>query len=115
MSSKLVKICTIADIMESPTGIDEIANRLAISSIRVGDLAITSWRFRQYWRRYIFKDLGRFEVEIGDSKNMVGLRMVTWFPENVTWFPVDVTWFSKNVTWFPKNESSMMRRGIPIM
>ena len=28
-------------------------------------------RFRQYRRRYIFKYLGRFEVEIEDSKHMV--------------------------------------------
>ena len=31
-------------------------------------------RFRQYRRRYIFKDLGRFEVEIEDSKNTGGFR-----------------------------------------
>ena len=42
--------------------------RLTISSIPVGELANTGWRFRQYRRRYIFEDLGRFEVEIEDSK-----------------------------------------------
>ena len=36
----------------------------------------TGWRFGQYRRRYIFQDLGRFEVEIGDSKIMGGLRIM---------------------------------------
>ena len=35
-----------------------------------------SRRFRQYRRRsYIFQDLGRFEVEIEDSKNMGVLEL----------------------------------------
>ena len=50
--------------------------RLVIWSIPVGDMANTGWRFGQYRRRYIFQDLGRFEVEIGDSKNMGGLRIM---------------------------------------
>ena len=41
-----------------------------ILSILVYDFAITGIRYCQYWRRYIFKDLGRFVVEIKDSKNM---------------------------------------------
>ena len=41
----------------------------------VGALANTSWRFGQYRRRYIYQDLGMFEVEIRDSKNMGGLRI----------------------------------------
>ena len=49
--------------------------RLAIWSILVGDLVNTGWRFGQYRRRYIFQDLGRFEVEIRDSKNMWGLEL----------------------------------------
>ena len=36
--------------------------RMAIRPIPVGDWANTSWRFGQYRRRYIFQDLGRFEV-----------------------------------------------------
>ena len=43
--------------------------------IPVGDLTKTGWRFGQYRRRYIFQDLGRFEVEIGKSKDMGGLRL----------------------------------------
>ena len=50
--------------------------RLANWPIPVGELANTGWRFRQYRRRYIFEDLGRFEVEIEDSKNMEGLRIM---------------------------------------
>ena len=50
--------------------------QLAIWPIPVGDLVNTGWRFRKYQRRYIFQDLGRFEVEIGDSKNMGGLRIM---------------------------------------
>ena len=49
---------------------------LAIWPIPAGDLANTGWRFRQYRRRYIFQDLGRFVIEIGDSKNMGGLRII---------------------------------------
>ena len=49
---------------------------LSNSSIPVGDLANTGWRFGQYRRRYIFQDLGSFQVEIGDSKNMGGLRIM---------------------------------------
>ena len=51
--------------------------RLAIWPIPVDELANTGWRFRQYRRRYIFEDLGRFEVEIEDSKNMEGLRIMS--------------------------------------
>ena len=51
--------------------------RLANWPIPVGELANTGWRFRQYRRRYIFEDLGRFEVEIEDSKNMEGLRIMS--------------------------------------
>ena len=46
------------------------------SPIPVGDVVNTDWRFRQNQRRYIFQDLGRFEVEIGDSKNMGGLTIM---------------------------------------
>ena len=38
--------------------------------------ANTGWRCGQYRRRYIFQDLGRFEVETRDSKNMGGLRIM---------------------------------------
>ena len=48
---------------------------LVILPIPVGDFANTGWRFRQYRRWYIFKDLGRFEVEIEDSKNIGGLEI----------------------------------------
>ena len=44
--------------------------------IPVGDLANTGWRLGQYPRWYIFQDLGRFEVEIGNSKNMGSLRIM---------------------------------------
>ena len=47
-----------------------------IWSILVGVLANTGWRFGQYRGRYIFQDLGRFEVEIGDSKNMGVLKIM---------------------------------------
>ena len=50
--------------------------RLAFRPILVGDLTNTGWRYGQYRRRYIFQDLGRFEVEIEDSKNMGGLRIM---------------------------------------
>ena len=50
--------------------------RLAIWPIPVGVLANTSWQFGQYRRRYIFQDLGRFVIEIRDSKNMGGLRII---------------------------------------
>ena len=63
---------------------------LAIWPIPVGDLVNAGWQFCQYqlafcqyrlaiWpirRRYIFQDLGRFEVEIGGSKNMGGLKIM---------------------------------------
>ena len=49
---------------------------LAVWPIAVGDLANTGRRFGQYRQRYIFQDLGRFEVENGDSKNMGGLRIM---------------------------------------
>ena len=56
---------------------------LSNSSIPVGDLANTGWRSGQY-RLAIspipamvhFKDLGRFEVEIENSKNMGGLKIM---------------------------------------
>ena len=48
-------------------------NRLVLWPILVGDLTNTGWRYR---RRYIFQGLGRFKVEIGDSKNMGGLRIM---------------------------------------
>ena len=50
--------------------------RLAIWPIPVGNLVNTGWRFGQYQWRYIFQDLGRFEVESGDSKNIGGLRIM---------------------------------------
>ena len=47
--------------------------RYSIWPIPVDDLANTGRGFREYWRRYIFQDLGRFEDEIKDSKNMGGI------------------------------------------
>ena len=44
--------------------------------IPVDDFANTGIRFGEYRLRYIFKDLGRHEVEIEDSKNMGGLRIM---------------------------------------
>ena len=49
--------------------------RLAIWPIRVGDLANTGWQLGQYQRRYCFHNLGRFEVEIDDSKNLGVLEL----------------------------------------
>ena len=62
-----------ADILKSPTGIGQIANSfpwiciiymyvLSNSSIPVDDLAITSWRFGQYW-------LAIWPIPVGDFVN----------------------------------------------
>ena len=50
----------------------EILYRLTIWAILVYNLANNCIRFRQYRRRYIFKELGRFEDEIKVSKIMGG-------------------------------------------
>ena len=39
----------------------------------IEDNTVTGFSNIHVWPRYIFQDLGRFEVEIGDSKNMGGL------------------------------------------
>ena len=44
-------------------------------SISLYDFVNSSIRIRQYRRRYFFKDLGKFEVKIKDSKNMGALEI----------------------------------------
>ena len=65
---------------------------LSNSLIPVDDLANTCRGFGQYRRRYIFQDLGRFQVEIGDSKNMGAIRI--WLQKghfNVLLFDFNLT------------------------
>ena len=53
--------------------------RLSILEIPIINFENTVYRFRKYRRRYIFKDLGKIEGEIEDSKRMGDLKNMSKF------------------------------------